>query len=204
MSLESALKKSLRVESAVSVVVMTPEDGRLLGALFASCATAAGGEHEALRGASINEATLLRMTTEHTPQTIHADDVVQSLAILYNASKVAVMGPEFLNHEPIILTGVGIQPTTHQGRTVYTLLSLRNPTVQTGVLTTCSRIPTVPARAALLHASSSSSPPLLLLLLLLLLTMHSLAHQPVSRVRRTERSSSRCGPPSKGPRPTRT
>ena len=179
MSLESALKKSLRVESAVRAAAMTPEDGRLLGVLFASCATAAGGEHEALRGASINEATLLRMTTEHTPQTIHADDVVQSLAILYNASKVAVMGPEFLNHEPIILTGVGIQPTTHQGRTVYTLLSLRNPTVQTGVLTTCSRIPAVPARAALLHASSSCSL-LLLLLLLLLLTMHSLAHQPVN------------------------
>ena len=138
MSLESALKKSLRVESAVRAAAMTPEDGRLLGALFASCATAAGGEHEALRGASINEATLLRMTTEHTPQTIHADDVVQSLAILYNASKVAVMGPEFLNHEPIILTGVGIQPTTPQGRTVYTLLSLRNPTVQTGVLARAS------------------------------------------------------------------
>ena len=145
------------MESAVRDAAMTPEDGRLLGALFASCATAAGGEHEALRGASINEATLLQMTTEHTPQTIHADDVVQSLAILYNASKVAVMGPEFLNHEPIILTGVGIQPTTHQGRTVYTLLSLRNPTVQTGVLTTCSRIPAVPARAALLQSPSSSS-----------------------------------------------
>ena len=73
---------------------MTPEDGRLLGALFASCATAAGGDHEAQRGASINEATLLRMTAEHAPQTIHADDVVQSLAIIYNASKVAVIhGP---------------------------------------------------------------------------------------------------------------
>jgi hypothetical protein len=34
------------------------------------------------------------MATEHTPQTIHADDVVQSLAIIYNASKVAVIhGP---------------------------------------------------------------------------------------------------------------
>lgn len=110
------------------VAAMTPEDGRLLGALFASCATAAGGEHEALRGASINEATLLRMTTEHTPQTIHADDVVQSLAIIYNASNVAGMGPEFLNLKPVILTGVGIQPTTAQGQyLVYALLSLPKP-----------------------------------------------------------------------------
>ena len=76
------------------------------------------------------------MTTEHTPQTIHADDVVQSLAIIYNASNVAVMGPEFLNRKPIILTGVGIQPTTDQGKTVHALLSLRKPTVHTPVLTT--------------------------------------------------------------------
>ena len=40
--------------------------------------------HEARRGDSINEETLLSMTTEHTPQTIHADDVVRSLAIIYN------------------------------------------------------------------------------------------------------------------------
>ena len=119
MSLESALKKSLRVESAVRAAAMTPEDGRLLGALFASCATAAGGEHEALRGASINEAALLSMTAEDTPQTIHADDVVQSLAIIYNASNVAVMGPEFLNHRPVVLTGVGIKPSTPQGVSVH-------------------------------------------------------------------------------------
>ena len=169
-------QRSLREENTVRVAAMTPEDGRLLGALFASCATAAGGEHEALRGASINEATLLQMTTEHTPQTIHADDVVQSLAILYNASKVAVMGPEFLNHEPVILTGVGIQPTTGQGKAVYALPSLGKPTVHT---------------AALGHLPCSSS--------------HTLSRSPTCpRVRRTERSSSRCGPPSKGPRPTRT
>jgi hypothetical protein len=127
-------QKSLRKESAVRLAEMTPEDGRLLGALFASCATAAGGDHEAQRGASINEATLLRMTAEHAPQTIHADDVVQSLAIIYNASKVAVMGPEFLNQKPIILTGVGIQPTTDQGRTVNALPSLWKPTVHTAAL----------------------------------------------------------------------
>jgi len=74
------------------------------------------------------------MATEHTPQTIHADDVVQSLAIIYNASKVAVMSPEFLNQKPIILTGVGIQPTTEQGRTVNALPSLWKPTVHTAAL----------------------------------------------------------------------
>ena len=123
MSLETeqgaAYQKSLRVQNAVRVAKMTPEDDRLLGLLFASCAKAAGGEHEARRGDSINEAALLSMTAEHTPQTIHADDVVQSLAIIYNASNVAVMGPEFLNHRPVVLTGVGIKPSTPQGVSVH-------------------------------------------------------------------------------------
>ena len=123
----AAYQKSLRVQNAVRVAKMTPEDDRLLGLLFASCATAAGGEHEARRGDSINEAALLSMTAEHTPQTIHADDVVQSLAIIYNASNRPVMGPEFLNLKPVILTGVGIQPTTAQGQLVYALPSLPKP-----------------------------------------------------------------------------
>ena len=114
-----AYQKSLRVQNAVRVAKMTPEDDRLLGLLFASCAKAAGGEHEARRGDSINEAALLSMTAEHTPQTIHADDVVPSLAIIYNASNVAVMGPEFLNHRPVVLTGVGIKPSTPQGVSVH-------------------------------------------------------------------------------------
>ena len=115
----AAYQKSLRVQNAVRVAKMTPEDDRLLGLLFASCAKAAGGEHEARRGDSINEAALLSMTAEDTPQTIHADDVVQSLAIIYNASNVAVMGPEFLNHRPVVLTGVGIKPSTPQGVSVH-------------------------------------------------------------------------------------
>ena len=115
----AAYQKSLRVQNAVRLAKMTPKDDRLLGLLFASCAKAAGGEHEARRGDSINEAALLSMTAEDTPQTIHADDVVQSLAIIYNASNVAVMGPEFLNHRPVVLTGVGIKPSTPQGVSVH-------------------------------------------------------------------------------------
>ena len=115
----AAYQKSLRVQNAVRVAKMTPEDDRLLGLLFASCAKATGGEHEARRGDSINEAALLSMTAEDTPQTIHADDVVQSLAIIYNASNVDVMGPEFLNHRPVVLTGVGIKPSTPQGVSVH-------------------------------------------------------------------------------------
>ena len=115
----AAYQKSLRVQNAVRLAKMTPQDDRLLGLLFASCAKAAGGEHEARRGDSINEAALLSMTAEDTPQTIHADDVVQSLAIIYNASNVAVMGPEFLNHRPVVLTGVGIKPSTPQGVSVH-------------------------------------------------------------------------------------
>ena len=115
----AAYQKSLRVQNAVRLAKMTPKDDRLLGLLFASCAKAAGGEHEARRGDSINEAALLSMTAEDTPQTIHADDVVQSLAIIYNASNVDVMGPEFLNHRPVVLTGVGIKPSTPQGVSVH-------------------------------------------------------------------------------------
>ena len=95
MSLETeqgaAYQKSLRVQNAVRLAKMTPEDDRLLGLLFASCAKATGGEHEARRGDSINEATLLSMTAEHTPQTIHADDVVQSLAIIYTRRRQSAL-----------------------------------------------------------------------------------------------------------------
>ena len=42
--------------------------------------------------------------------------------------------PEFLNLKPIILTGVGIQPTTDQGQSVYALLSLpKAPGIQARV-----------------------------------------------------------------------
>ena len=119
--------KQLSLKHVVKKAKMNEADAKLLGKLFVSCAKAAGGGHETLQGASINEATLLSMTAEDTPQTIHADDVVQSLAIIYNASNVAVMGPEFLNLKPVILTGVGIQPTTAQGQSVYALLSLPKP-----------------------------------------------------------------------------
>jgi len=113
---------------------MSDEDAELIGRLFVCCAKAAGGAHETLRGNSINVSTILSMTAHSKPQTIHADDTIQSLAIIYNASKVAVMGPEFLNQKPIILTGVGIQPTTEQGRTVNALPSLWKPTVHTAAL----------------------------------------------------------------------
>ena len=49
------------------------------------------------------------------------------------------MGPEFLtssyeflNHKPVILTGVGIQPTTDQGQSVYTLLAVPTDPARTG------------------------------------------------------------------------
>ena len=81
--------KRLSLKHVVKKAKMNEADAKLLGKLFVSCAKAAGGGHETLQGASINEATLLSMTAEDTPQTIHADDVVQSLAIIYNASNVA-------------------------------------------------------------------------------------------------------------------
>ena len=46
------------------------------------------------------------------------------LGLLYTSPAAP---PEFLNLKPVILTGVGIQPTTAQGQSVYTLLSLPKP-----------------------------------------------------------------------------
>ena len=38
---------------------MTPDDAKLLGIVFRSCAAAAGGAHAALQGESWNESTLI-------------------------------------------------------------------------------------------------------------------------------------------------
>jgi hypothetical protein len=127
-------RKELDGRYSAGKAQMSDEDAELIGRLFVCCAKAAGGAHETLRGNSINVSTILSMTAHSKPQTIHADDTIQSLAIIYNASKVAVMGPEFLNQKPIILTGVGIQQTTEQGRTVNALPSLWKPTVHTAAL----------------------------------------------------------------------
>lgn len=112
------MRKELDGRYSARKAQMSDEDAELIGRLFISCAKAAGGAHETLRGKSINVSTILSMTAHSKPQTIHADDTIQSLAIIFNASPVAVMGPEFLRATPVPLTGVGIGTGTQAGLAV--------------------------------------------------------------------------------------
>ena len=111
-------RKELDGRYSAGKAQMSDEDAELIGRLFVCCAKAAGGAHETLRGNSINVSTILSMTAHSKPQTIHADDTIQSLAIIFNASTMAVMGPEFLNAKPVPLTGVGIGTGTAAGMAV--------------------------------------------------------------------------------------
>ena len=108
--------KKLKTQYAAAVVWPSVAEAQALGRLFNSCGNTAGGGHATLCGGSFNESTLLGMTTETTPQTVHVDDNIPSLAVCYNASPFPVMGPEFLKCPPVNLAGPGVNPSTPAGQ----------------------------------------------------------------------------------------